>query len=273
MIYPITLLNGDGETSVAVAQEMSGYPPTYFRWEHSPAPNPIRTVYRDAHIHLAEFDSVENRIGLLIEAREFRPWNYDAAYRLRKRFKAIFTYDETMLTLGPPFQFYPLGGNYIRDWEIFPKTRIVSIIVGQKKGLPGWDLRHAVMENFGDEVDVYGWPDLINPKTPALRPYYFSIIIEAVQQDFYFGEKLIDCISQGTIPIYWGCPSIDRFFLPGGIIPFSTLDDLGRILADLTTERYADCEEYARLNLETARQYRLPEDWLYLHHPDLFGRL
>ena len=30
--------------------------------------------------------------------------------------------------------------------------------------------------------------------------------------DYEFDEKLIDCFLTGTVPIFWGCPSIDKFF-------------------------------------------------------------
>lgn len=271
-MHSITLLNGNGDTSIAVAQEMSGYPLAHFQWDHSHVPDTRRTVYTDTNIRLAAQDTVRQRIGILIEAREFRPGNYQAAVEHKQLFDAIFTYDEETLKLGHPFMFYPLGGNYIKTWGMFPKSKMVSIIVGQKHGLPGWDLRFDAMKLI-KAMDVFGFYELINPKTPAIRPYRFSIIIEACYANFYFGEKLIDCLSQGTIPIYWGCPSIGKFFDERGFLIFHTINDLEIILSGLTDGLYNYMLPYARQNLELAKPYRLPEDWLFENHPQLFGPL
>ena len=83
----------------------------------------------------------------------------------------------------------------------------------------------------------------------------FSIVIENSKEDYYFTEKLTDCLLSGTIPIYWGCPSIGDFFNIKGMIIFDTLDELKEILNNLTIEKYKSMELYIKENFEKAKEY------------------
>ncbi|MFK5281820.1 hypothetical protein ACI3PL_19910, partial [Lacticaseibacillus paracasei] len=70
-------------------------------------------------------------------------------------------------------------------------------------------------------------------------------------------EKLIDCLTTGTVPIYWGCPSIEKFFNLNGIIPFDAIDELDKILDSLNEESY-HTSGY-RENFQKSFQYILAE--------------
>ena len=48
----------------------------------------------------------------------------------------------------------------------------------------------------------------LKDKIDGLRDYRYHFCIENIKRDYWFTEKLIDCFVTGTIPIYWGCPSI-----------------------------------------------------------------
>ena len=62
----------------------------------------------------------------------------------------------------------------------------------------------------------------VEHKAEALAQYAFSIAIENSQQDTYFTEKLIDCFSTGTVPIYWGTRKISEYFDMRGVIQFDS---------------------------------------------------
>jgi hypothetical protein len=91
----------------------------------------------------------------------------------------------------------------------------------------------------------------------------FSITIENVKKDYYFTEKLIDCFMTGTIPIYYGCPSIDKFFDINGVIVFNKLGDLNNILHNLNKDYYNSKSEIIESNFEAAKKYLISEDWIY----------
>lgn len=67
----------------------------------------------------------------------------------------------------------------------------------------------------------------------------------------------------GTIPIYYGCPSIHKFFNPEGFIIFDSEKDLPNIKAELNPENYQKKLPYIQENFEKALEYILIEDWIY----------
>ena len=44
--------------------------------------------------------------------------------------------------------------------------------------------------------------------------------------DNWFTEKVIDCFQTKTIPIYIGCPNIDKYFDTRGMIICNNINDL-----------------------------------------------
>ena len=79
-------------------------------------------------------------------------------------------------------------------------------------------------------------------------------MIENCKEDFYFTEKLIDSFVTGTLPIYWGCPSIDMFFDINGIIVLDDFNKLGDIL-DNIDQIYSERLPYIERNFELAKKY------------------
>lgn len=77
-------------------------------------------------------------------------------------------------------------------------------------------------------------------KSDGLAPYRFSVVIENVREPNYFTEKLVDAVLCETVPIYWGCPNIDRFLDPEGMILCNSAEDVRNAI------RHADAAEYER---------------------------
>tara|TARA_Y100000816_G_C26103816_1_gene585829 strand:+ start:2382 stop:3314 length:933 start_codon:yes stop_codon:yes gene_type:complete len=96
-------------------------------------------------------------------------------------------------------------------------------------------------QRFMDKIDIfgYGWKegeltsmykgvfggfnppsrsnhvDVVIPNTTkwnGLEDYSYSIAIENSCVENYFSEKFSDCILAWTIPIYYGCPNIHKYF-------------------------------------------------------------
>jgi hypothetical protein len=84
--------------------------------------------------------------------------------------------------------------------------------------------------------------------------------VESSRMNDYFSEKLIDCFSMGTIPIYWGCDAVDDIFDPGGIIRFQSINELRNILKELSRFNYEARSVPIMRNLEIAKYYRVCED-------------
>jgi hypothetical protein len=87
----------------------------------------------------------------------------------------------------------------------------------------------------------------------------FSVAIENASYESYFTEKVQDCFSTGTIPIYYGAPDIDKFFNPDGIITLTDNFDVSK----LTSEMYYDKIDAVKENLEIVRDQLINEDNIY----------
>jgi len=175
-------------------------------------------------------------------------------------------HEKILLDLGPPFEFIPFGGCWIKpeDQRVYNKTKNISIIASNKNYTTGHKFRQDVIKQFSDKMDVYGiGHNFINYKLDGLRDYKFSIVIENCKRDYWFTEKLIDCFMTGTIPIYWGCPSIGDFFDLNGILLFDNINDLHNIISNIDEKLYLNKLEFISKNFDIGKKYLLPDDYLY----------
>ena len=97
----------------------------------------------------------------------------------------------------------------------------------------------------------------------GLNDYYFSIAIENNYRNNAFSEKINDCFLTGTIPIYFGTPNIGNYFNSNGILSFSNLEELNKIMATISKERYMELIAAVKDNFIRAQKYLVLEDRLY----------
>jgi hypothetical protein len=71
-----------------------------------------------------------------------------------------------------------------------------------------------------------------------------------------FTEKLIDCFLTGTIPIYYGCPSIGKFFNIKGIIVIDNIHDLANVIPTLNIDLYNTMMPFMEENYNTSQNYK-----------------
>lgn len=96
-----------------------------------------------------------------------------------------------------------------------------------------------------------------------MKSYRFQIVVENSKINDYFSEKIIDCFVTGTIPIYYGCERIGKYFDVKGIITFDTLEELEDIINNLSVKDYENRKNAIKNNLHIANNYILAEDWIY----------
>jgi len=163
--------------------------------------------------------------------------------------------------------FWTPGGSWIllRDWKIYPKTKNVSIVAGMKTWTVGHRLRQEVIKRFPSQFDLvcgYGRAP-VEPKSEIFKDFRYSVVIENSKVDYYWTDKLIDCFACGTVPIFWGCPSIEKFFDPAGIIKFDNLDELNDILKSLGPEDYERRKGAIMNNFECAKRFVPVEKYMF----------
>ncbi|RTY92257.1 glycosyltransferase family 10 domain-containing protein [Flavobacterium sp. GT3R68] len=103
--------------------------------------------------------------------------------------------------------------NLKRD-DIQKENKIVWVTSNQRTS-KGHNVRMDFLDSIKELpfVDVYGRG--INPvdsKWDVLYQAKYAIAYENFQSDYYWTEKIMDCYLSYTMPLYFGCNSIDNFF-------------------------------------------------------------
>lgn len=205
--------------------------------------------------------------GWLIEPPDLIPHYYDFTIKNHQKFEKIFTYSKDLLSVSDKFEFLPIGGCWIdpEDRQIHDKSgdRVVCTVASNKRMTKAHRFRHEVISAVKN-IDVYGLGyRRINKKIDVLRDYMFCIVMENQVMDYLFTEKLIDCLVTGTIPIYYGCPSIGDFFDTEGFLTFNTIEELSDIIPKLDKEFYDSKIEHIKNNFELAKKYVVADDIIY----------
>jgi len=262
--------------SAACSEDNAERKPQHFEWCRESCDS-LYTWFTNWTLRTPDIGKYPARVAWLLEPPSIQDWPYKWTLRNREKFDAIMTYDKRLLELGDNrFKFCPHGGSRI-DWDlwgIYPKTKDVCMIVSDKKESEGQKLRHMIAQEFGDRIDVYG-PSYtpFKRKFEVLKDYRYCVVVESIKMDYYFSEKFIDAVSVGCMPIYWGCPSIEQKF--GFVsIQFDNLASLAGILLALFpfVKAHPECwtEEFGLANfIEKAKQYRMPEDWMFAEYSEL----
>ena len=67
----------------------------------------------------------------------------------------------------------------------------------------------------------------------------------------------------GTVPIYYGCESISKYFDTRGMVIFKEVSEVQDILKEIGSKMYNGMLPYIKENFKIAHQYILSEDWMY----------
>ena len=235
----------------------------YINWVRDQVNSDDTVFFTDGSIKLAQEYSIKRKIGWLLESPVVTTSSYEWMKVNYNDFDVVFTHNKELLDLNEKFKFAPTGGCWIfpKDQQIHDKTKNISIIASPKKYLLGHRLRHEVVEKFSF-IDTYGRGyKVLDNKLEGLKDYRFSVAIENTNEDYYFTEKLIDCFMTGTVPIYWGCPSIGEFFNEKGMIKFDNIEDVAFL--DFDEKKYESMLSYIKENFEKAKEFIMSEDYIW----------
>jgi len=227
---------------------------------------------------LSKVDSVqcERKVAILVEPPAILNSSYDYIRGNHQKFDYILTYSQEMIAIDPKkFLFYPMAMSWIpkEDRQIYPKTRVSSIVASFKKEAPGHRMRHEIVERYGQRwVDVFGcgFSPFKHPKTPFLKDYMFSFAIINSNYDDYWTEIVTDCFTTGTVPIYWGSKNIAKHYNPDGIIFLENADHAYEVIKEINMERYLKMLPAVKENFQIACKYMTAEDYMFDHYPFLF---
>lgn len=186
-------------------------------------------------------DDVKNKLAAYMDCYEY-----------------IFTWSEELCELHDRIKWIPGSGSWIREPQIYPKNKLVSIISSNNSFLPGHQDRLHMVEQLKEYAPLFGRGfNEVEFKEEALADYMFSVAIE--NMDNWFTEKLLDCFLCGTVPIFYGTPNIGKWFNTDGII---TLDD-GFDIEELTEDMYHERKEAIEDNFNRALKMEVVEDFIW----------
>ena len=193
---------------------------------------------------------------------------HDWAIQNKDLFSFILTWDDKILNTCENSIFLPFGHTWFKSDQYqknHEKTFQVSHLCGKLLKTYGQSIRHEIL-NRKNEIqistkffDVYG--DRYNIEDARLGKEFifsdsmFGVAIENTSHNGYFTEKILDLFLLKTIPIYWGCSNIGKFFNSKGIIKFENADDFIYICNKLTPEYYYEHLDIIEENYNIALQY------------------
>jgi hypothetical protein len=182
---------------------------------------------------------------MVLEPRIVHERHIEKLRRFHWRFNKVLTaVEDDLITHIPNGMFFPFGSTWVKNWDRLDvsKTRMTSLIASAKRSQPGHLVRHDIVDwaraNAVDLVALGGGYEPFEQKQEGLAPYRFSVVIENSNEPNYFTEKLIDAILCGTVPIYLGCPNIDRFLDTSGMIICKDAADIRRAVKGATDQLY-----------------------------------
>jgi hypothetical protein len=187
-----------------------------------------------------KFSQYKHRV--LVQFEAFLGW--EVAYQVSPQFELFFNFDPTYED-HPGFKQFNLPydatyGSSHRDkrgpqawlaqWRhsrkmflaiyatrFFPRLQ-KAVLIASLSPQERYQNRLRAAKKWSKFVDVYGggWPkDLPNyhgvcmSKADVFRRYKFALVFENQRQPGYVTEKFLDCLLDGTVPIYWGDPTLE----------------------------------------------------------------
>lgn len=160
------------------------------------------------------------------------------------KFDLIMSFDDSIVDRfdhAIPFQFGScwLSKKEREEISFGHKKPKLSFIRSANKRLPGHKLRHQInFDYLNKQIQLFFPKERIPRKAPLFQDSMFHVCTENSQFRNYFTEKIVDCFSTFTIPIYWGCPNISDFWDPDGLVVFESIEHLNSILSELTIDMY-----------------------------------
>lgn len=201
------------------------------------------------------------------------PGAYEFVYQNYKLWDNIFTHDSKLLTL-PNAHLAIWGGAH--SWNDCEKTKDISIISSDKEHCPlhiaRKNLAYYMKENsIGDTYGTFdGGPRIDAEQTYA--QYKFAIAIENYIDDYWFTEKICNCFSNKTVPIYIGAKKINEFFNKDGIIQCDNIGQIKELLKNFDYDKeYKKRKKAIDENYERVKEFRNCFCYLYKNYKHLLG--
>jgi hypothetical protein len=142
------------------------------------------------------------------------------------------------------------------DYDGFKKMSLpekinrISVITSSNKSLPGHlkrleFIRRLRGSSIAKHIDFFGaGHNPIPDKIDGLLPYKYHLVLENCSIPDYWSEKLADPLLAFCLPIYYGCPNIEKYFPAQSFvkIDIESFDQAIEILEKtISNDMYSSC--------------------------------
>ena len=193
---------------------------------------------------------------------------HDWAIQNQDLFSIILTWDNKVLNNCEQAAFLPFGHTWMTPhfWnKTYDKKYQVSHLAGKLNKTYGHNLRQELLTRK-DEIKIdkvfhhtYGnRHDIENARAGKVEIFgnsQYGVAIENTSHRGYFTEKILDLLLLKTIPVYWGCSNIEKYFNTTGIIRTENVDDIIWNVNDLNPDYYNSITDVIEENFQTALKY------------------
>ncbi len=243
-------------------QSSNGMEPLYVEWVKGHYTAPI-SIYIDFALPQPTNPKTKN-YGWLCESKtiigNLYVWCKNNIDRLKENYIKVFTHDAELASMSDIFILTQCSGkSFLNHGEIYPKSKLVSMIASNKRMCSEHLYRQEVIKKFSGQCDHFGRGfNEIKNKEDGLKDYCFSFALENATYPNMFTEKITDCFMTGTIPIYYGIENIGDYFNTDGIIMLT--EDFK--IEDLSFELYSSKLNAIKENLKLSMDLLLSEDYI-----------
>jgi hypothetical protein len=221
---------------------------------------------KEVNVYIDQFtleDIPQDSLRIIILQEPWRSPMVPLVQKYKGYYNYVLTYQEEVLLTNPKARLFHFPNTWVKGCT--PKKEFsVSTVVGGKniKTLEGHELRHELWRKRDmitaprkfylsgnakhshsfvpwEEADYTGQLVLGASKEP-LFDSMFHIAIENTSIPNYFSEKIIDCFQTRTVPIYYGCTNIWKYFDINGIFIARNIDEIIDICNGLTPTAYEE---------------------------------
>jgi hypothetical protein len=159
----------------------------------------------------------------------FVPGVFDWVVEGHKQFARVYTHHPVNRSVRyvESAPLVPWHVNRDFDWlceaSVPIKTKDLSWVTSNKTSFPGhlkrMELLNHLKRNNNIQPEVFGRGiRFLADKWDGLAPYRYSIAVENSCGPDYWTEKLADCFLSWTLPFYYGCQNLEKYFPPEAFI-------------------------------------------------------
>jgi len=169
----------------------------------------------------------ENVIAFMMEPGVYseHPWMFKQLQQYSAVYSPLQNSANTVLSHGYMGWFLQQDHNFLSALPVGDKLLSISCIASNLAMLSGHQLRMNFINTLRKqipEINFFGkGSNYIADKMEGLLPYRYSIAIENTSAPYYFTEKISDCFLAYTVPLYFGCKNIAKYFPERSFIPIN----------------------------------------------------